>query len=77
VTGELVNPVVVRLAQRERQMRIHVVACDQAQARGRIEYGDIDPFDRHAHHLRLTVVLALDREIEPVGGLKPRAGKRL
>ncbi len=77
VPAELVDPVVVGLAEGERELRIHVVAREQAEAGGRVEDRDVHALDRHAHHLRLGVVVALDREVEPVRPLQPRAGERL
>jgi hypothetical protein len=52
-------------------------AREQAQAGGRVEDRDVHALDRHAHHLRLGVVVPLDREVEPVRPLQPRAGERL
>jgi hypothetical protein len=77
VAAELRDPVVVGPAEGQRQLWIQVVARDQAEPGGRVEHRDVDPLDGHRHHLRLGVVVALDREVEPVGGLKPRAGQRL
>jgi len=41
-----------------------------------VQHRDIDPFHRHAHHLGLGVVLAVDREVESagVGETGPRQG---
>ena len=77
VLAELVDPVVVGLAQGEGEMRVHVVAGEEAQPRGRIEDGDIHALDPHAHDLRHRVVLALDGEIEAPRVGEPGSRERL
>ena len=77
VLAELVDPVVVGLAERERELGIQIVARDEAEARRGIEHRDVDAFHLHAHHLSFGVVVALDREIQPAGVGEPRARQRL
>ena len=77
VFTELVDPVIVGLAKGHRESGIEVVAGDEGEAGGRIEHRDVDALDRHAHHLGLGVVLALDREVQPAGVGEPRARERL
>src|SRR5262249_39114642 len=77
VLTELVDPVVVRLAEGQREMRVHVVAGEEAQARGGEEDGDVDALHGHAHDLRHGIVLALDREIEASRVGQARARERL
>jgi hypothetical protein len=77
VLAELVDPVVVRLAQGERELGIHVVAGDEAQAARRVEHRDVHAFLLHAHDLRLGVVIALDGEVQPACVGQPRPGEGL
>src|SRR5215470_11328546 len=58
-------------------MRVHVVAGEEAQARGGEEDGDVDALHGHAHDLRHGIVLALDREIEAPRVGQARARERL
>src|SRR5262245_59751770 len=77
VLAELVDPVVVGLTERQRELGIEVVTGDERQPGRRVQHRDVDAFHRHAHHLSLGVVLAVDREIEPAGVGQPRAGQGL
>ena len=55
VPAELGDPVVVGLAEAERQQRVEVVARDQAEPGRREQHRDVDALHRHAHHLRLGI----------------------
>jgi hypothetical protein len=77
VAAELVDPVVVRLAEGQRELRVEIVAGDEGQPRRRVEHGNVDPFHRHAHHLGLGVIVALDGEVEPARVEDPRARQEL
>jgi hypothetical protein len=63
VAAELMDPVVVGLTEGEGAAGIQVVARDERQPVGRIEDRDVHALHRHRHHLRLGVVVALDREV--------------
>ena len=77
VLAEVVDPVVVRLAEGQRELRIHPVAAHQGEAGGGVEHRDVDPFHRHAHDLGLGVVVALDGEVEAARVEDARAGQEL
>ena len=62
VPAEFVQPIVVGATNRVCELRIHAVARQERQPRGRKQHGDVDPFHGHAHDLRLGVVAALGRE---------------
>src|SRR5205809_976469 len=51
VAAELVDPVVVGLAEGQGEPRVHVVAREQAQAGRRIEDGDVHALHLHADEL--------------------------
>src|SRR5439155_1410144 len=70
-------PVVVGLADGQREQRIQVVAGDEGQAGGRVEHRDVDALQVHAHHLGLGVVIALDGEGEAIGVVQPRCREEL
>ena len=71
VGAELVDPVVVRLADGQRELRIHVVAAEQGETGGGVVHRDVDALHLHAHHLGDRVVVAGDREVEPAGVEEP------
>src|SRR5262249_4066954 len=75
--AELVDPVVVGLAQAERELGIEVIAGNQGEAGRRGQHPDVDPLHTHAAHLGLGVVRALDREVEAAGIGQTRAGQGL
>ena len=77
VLAELVDPVVVGLADRQRELGIHVVAAHERQPAGGIEDRDVHALHRHAHHLGLGVVVALDREVEATGVEDPPSREQL
>ncbi len=75
--AELVDPVVVGLAEREGELGVHAVAGEKAQSRRRVEHRDVHAFHLHARQLRLRVIVALDREIETPRVGQARARERL
>ena len=77
VLAEVVDPVVVGLAEGQREQGIQVVARDEREAGGRVEDRDVDPLHIQPHDLRLGVVVALDGEVQPAGVGDPRSREGL
>ena len=63
VPTKLMDPVVVGLAQGEREQRVHPITRQHAETDGGEEDGDIGPFHRQRHYLSFGVVVPLDGEI--------------
>ncbi len=77
VLAEVVDPVVIGLAEGEGEPGVQMVASDQAEAGGGEEDGDVHPFHGHAHHLGLGIVVTLDGEVEATRVGQARARERL
>src|SRR5215475_5205960 len=65
VLAELVDPVVVGLAQGQGELWIHSVARDEAEATSREQDGNINSFHLHRHDLGFGVVTSFDGEAQP------------
>src|SRR5207237_10666200 len=74
VLAELVDPVVVGLAQGQRELWVHSVAGEQAETSGREQDSEIDSFHLHRHDLGFSVVISFNGEAQPPG--RSRAGGR-
>ena len=77
VLAEVVNPVIIGLAQGQREPRVHMVAGNQAETGSGEEDRDINALDLHAHHLCFGIVVARNSKIEPTLLSNPGARKRL
>src|SRR5262247_667659 len=74
VLAELVDPVVVGLAQGQRELWVHSVPGDETETTSREQDGNIDSFHLHRHDLGFGVVISFDGEAQPP--CRSRAGGR-
>ena len=77
VLAEFVNPVVVGLADRQRDQRIQAFPGRDGEAGGWEQNGDVGALNLHRHDLRHRVEIPLKRKIQAIAVFDPGAGQRL
>src|SRR5262245_23725101 len=72
VLAELVDPVVVGLAQGQGDLWVHSVAGSETETAGSEQDGSLDAFHLHRHDLRVSVVISFAGEAQPSGRSRAR-----